>query len=287
MQYIPATHKYIPRIEQRQENLFTEEYYSSTDTKIYIDDEEQTEIGYISYSLQEQLKPLYGYNSNTWDEVAIGNRIVTGTIKIPIKNPQEQTPLEDIVSAYNSDDPEWLKYNMKEDKDFSKNEWINPSNDRIPYTPDYNTKETVNPYNKDGKQDGDTITLTYNKAQKWENLQTYVPKLNKLGYNVSITDSTRIANIVKDFQNSIGREPTGILDTFTKQQIDYLTDNSNSMEIPSGTALYSGPGTSYDQIYITDRNSNAKVINTHINLDDWAMVEFGDKVRGYVNIGGT
>lgn len=287
MQYIPATHKYIPRIEQRQENLFTEEYYSSTDTKIYIDDEEQTEIGYISYSLQEQLKPLYGYNSNTWDEVAIGNRIVTGTIKIPIKNPQEQTPLEDIVSAYNSDDPEWLKYNMKEDKDFSKNEWINPSNDRIPYTPDRNTRETVNPYSKDGKQDGDTIALTYNKAQKWEDLQTYVPKLNKLGYNVSIMDSTRIANIVKDFQNSIGREPTGILDTFTKQQIDYLTDNSDSVEVPSGTAIYSGPGTSYDKIYITDRNSNAKVINTKTNLDNWAMVEFGNKVRGYVNIGGT
>jgi hypothetical protein len=287
MQYIPATHKYIPRIEQRQENLFTEEYYSSTDTKIYIDDEEQTEIGYISYSLQEQLKPLYGYNSNTWDEVAIGNRIVTGTIKIPIKNPQEQTPLEDIVSAYNSDDPEWLKYNMKEDKDFSNNEWINPSNDRIPYTPDYNTKETVNPYSKDGKQDGDTITLTYNKAQKWEDLQTYVPKLNKLGYNVSITDSTRIANIVKDFQNSIGREPTGILDTFTKQQIDYLTDNSKNIEIPRGTAIYSGPGTSYEQISITDRNSNAKVINTNVNLDNWTMVEFSDKVRGYVNINGT
>lgn len=287
MQYIPATHKYIPRIEQRQENLFTEEYYSSTDTKIYIDDEEQTEIGYISYSLQEQLKPLYGYNSNTFDEVAIGNRIVTGTIKIPIKNPQEQTPLEDIVSAYNSDDPEWLKYNMKEDKDFSNNEWINPSNDRIPYTPDYNTKETVNPYSKNGKQDGDTITLTYNKAQKWEDLQTYVPKLNKLGYNVSIMDSTRIANIVKDFQNSIGREPTGILDTFTKQQIDYLTDNSDSMEIPSGTIVYSGPGTSYDRINITDGHTNARIINTNTNIDTWTLVEFNDKTRGYVNINGT
>ena len=67
------THRYIPRIEQREENLFTEEYYSSTDTKIYIDDIEQTEISYISYSLQEQLKPIYGYASNTFDDVAIGN----------------------------------------------------------------------------------------------------------------------------------------------------------------------------------------------------------------------
>ena len=44
--YLPSTHYYIPRVEQREPNLFTEEYYSSTDTKIYIDGIEQTEIGY-------------------------------------------------------------------------------------------------------------------------------------------------------------------------------------------------------------------------------------------------
>ena len=91
------THKYIPRIEQTEENLFTEEYYSSTDTKIYMDDTEQTEIAYISYSLQEQLKPLYGYASRTFDDIAIGSRIVTGAFKVPIKNPEAQTPMNTIV----------------------------------------------------------------------------------------------------------------------------------------------------------------------------------------------
>lgn len=82
----PNTHAYISRIAQREENLFLEEYYSSTDVKIYFDDVEQLEIGYIQYSMQEQLKPLYGYASRTWDEVAIGNRIVTGILKVPIRN---------------------------------------------------------------------------------------------------------------------------------------------------------------------------------------------------------
>ena len=58
------THKYIPRIEQTEENLFIEEYYSSTDTKIFMNNVEQTEISYISYQLREQLKPIYGYSSS-------------------------------------------------------------------------------------------------------------------------------------------------------------------------------------------------------------------------------
>ena len=29
------THKYIPRIQQREENLFLEEYYSGSDKKVY------------------------------------------------------------------------------------------------------------------------------------------------------------------------------------------------------------------------------------------------------------
>ena len=94
----PFTHKYIPRIEQRENNLFVEEYYSSTDVKIVLGDVEQTEIGYISYAVQEQLKPLYGYNSRTYDEVAIGNRIVTGVFKVPIKNPEAQTQMAELTS---------------------------------------------------------------------------------------------------------------------------------------------------------------------------------------------
>ena len=83
-------YSYTPTVEHRESNLFREEYYSGTDVKIYFDDEDQTEIGYISYELQEQLKPVYGYNSRTFDDVVIGNRIVTGTFSVPIKNTAKQ-----------------------------------------------------------------------------------------------------------------------------------------------------------------------------------------------------
>ena len=43
------THKWIPRVDQQEKKLSIEEYYSSTATQIKMDDEEQTEIGYINY----------------------------------------------------------------------------------------------------------------------------------------------------------------------------------------------------------------------------------------------
>ena len=125
------THKYIPRTEQTEENLFIEEYYSSTDTKIYIDDVEQTEIGYISYSVQEQLKPIYGYASNTFDDVAVGNRIVVGSLKVPIKNPEIQSNEKDIMlrskNSFYGAKPEQkfnFDFNEKERKKIEETEWV-------------------------------------------------------------------------------------------------------------------------------------------------------------------
>lgn len=92
----PNSHAYISRITQREENLIVEEYYSSTDIRIEFDGLDQTEIAYIQYAIQEQLKPIYGYASRTWDDVAVGNRIVTGMFKVPVRNP---------LTGYNSDNP--------------------------------------------------------------------------------------------------------------------------------------------------------------------------------------
>lgn len=127
------THRYIPRVEQPQPNLFMEEYYSSTDTKIYIDDEQQQEIAYISYSLQEQLKPLYGYNSRTFDDIAVGSRIVTGTLKVHLNNPEQQTPLSVIEDhQYNEDNiVDFIEdFNQEEVSDMNNIGWIRPQYDK-------------------------------------------------------------------------------------------------------------------------------------------------------------
>ena len=58
-------------------------YYSSTDVRIATGDGEfLTEIVTISWTLQEKKMPLFGYNSYTFDEMAIGSRMIQGTFVI-------------------------------------------------------------------------------------------------------------------------------------------------------------------------------------------------------------
>ena len=78
--------KYMPSEVLKNKNVFLEEFYTSVDTDIYINGEKCELINSIQYSVQEQLHPIYGYNSYTYDDVSIGNRIVAGTIRIPITN---------------------------------------------------------------------------------------------------------------------------------------------------------------------------------------------------------
>lgn len=118
-------YSYTPTVDHREANLYREEYYSSTDTKIYMDNDEQTEIGFIQYEIQEQLKPVYGYNSRTFDDVVIGNRIVTGTFTVPIKNKAKQVFN---VESYNGSNANLIsgidQYNLNEDNNLYNTDWF-------------------------------------------------------------------------------------------------------------------------------------------------------------------
>ena len=142
------THKWIPRVDQKEKNLFVEEYYSSTDTQIKIDDEEQTEIGYINYSIQEQLKPLYGYASRTFDDIAIGNRIVTGMFKVPIKNPEIQTSLKTIKNSQNKKNGDYEDYNSQQEDLQNAIEWITGNTGGYNVTQEYEYDDEVFSYSE-------------------------------------------------------------------------------------------------------------------------------------------
>lgn len=83
---VALTHKYEPFIHTRQHNLFTEEFFSGPDVSIFFDGKEVKEISELSYNVQEQLKPIYGYDSMVFDDVAVGSRVVIGTFTVPISN---------------------------------------------------------------------------------------------------------------------------------------------------------------------------------------------------------
>lgn len=260
------THKYIPRVDRGEENLFVEEYYSSTDTRIYIDDEEQTEIGYISYSVQEQLKPIYGYNSNTFDDMAIGNRIISGSIKVPIKNPNNNYSKEDIIRVF--------------DKIVTKT------------NEDYNEEQLVAFENADWV---DNLTVAANNAKYFSQKdQEYINKLNAIGYNVSITDPqdtiyAALSQFCADYGN--GTRFTGTITDEIKNKIDIAYNNkisTNTIRIPKGSVLRRSSSSSSESIIRTQEDQNAVIISTTTERTDdgsgeitWDFVELENGMRGW------
>lgn len=173
------THKYIPRVNnQRENNLFLEEYYSSTDVRIYVDDIEQTEIGYIGYSVQEQLKPLYGYASYTYDDMAVGNRIVTGTFKVPIKNPEGNKTLSEVKRILGGDYNQNTDYNDQQERLVLGTDWIN------------NTTGSM-----------ESMAAASNNGNLGDTDYLYVAKLRDMGYDVDTNSSdTQIKKAIRQFQ---------------------------------------------------------------------------------------
>lgn len=185
-------YSYTPTVDHREANLYREEYYSSTDTKIYMDDEEQTEIGFIQYEIQEQLKPVYGYNSRTFDDVVIGNRIVTGTFTVPIKNKAPQVFNVEPYGGYGGELTSGnAQYNLNEENNLYNTDWFG------------STARNIDRHNN---KNIDTDTLI---------------KLIALGYDVNTNSSTQqYEKALKEFQKNNDITATGIPNQVTKNALD-------------------------------------------------------------------
>ena len=57
-------------------------YYSAIDATIFLSGQPVEEIVQIQWAVQEQTRPLFGYNSYLWDDIAKGNRYVSGMFAI-------------------------------------------------------------------------------------------------------------------------------------------------------------------------------------------------------------
>lgn len=61
---------------------FRADYFSGADVRIYFGDIWVDEITGLQFTLQEQVAPIYGYASYTWDKVARGTRLIQGSFRI-------------------------------------------------------------------------------------------------------------------------------------------------------------------------------------------------------------
>lgn len=245
------THKYTPRIQQREENLFLEEYYSGTDTKVYLNDTEQSEISYINFSLNEQLKPIYGYASRTFDDMAVGNRIVTGIFKMPIKNPEDQDTYETVIGSASTQE-EIDNKNKEEENKKNNTEWVNNSNNN-------NTNYTN------------------------DNVFEYQNKLKQLGYNASDSgiydDQTRAA--IKDFQLNNKLPTIGTLNNDTMAEIDFAIEMNDTPKrtVEEKTNIYTGLTTASGIVYTLQPNEEFYLIK---DLGVFSQIRTIDGKDGYI-----
>lgn len=84
--------------------LFPEEYFSGADLSIYVGDVFVSEVNRLQFALTQQIRPIYGYNSYTYDALAVGNRIVQGSFAINFTEPYYLEKL--LARAYGLDMPE-------------------------------------------------------------------------------------------------------------------------------------------------------------------------------------
>lgn len=94
---------------------YSANYYSGSDIRIYFGDIWVDEVTNIEFTLQEQVAPIFGYASFTWDRVARGSRYVSGSFSINFK---ETAYLQTIMNSLRSD-----LDNDSTTGYFSKSEW--------------------------------------------------------------------------------------------------------------------------------------------------------------------
>ena len=58
------------------------EYFSGANVKVYFGDVWVDQIQAISFTLQEQVAPIYGFSSYTFDRISRGSRMVQGQFTI-------------------------------------------------------------------------------------------------------------------------------------------------------------------------------------------------------------
>lgn len=296
--YDPEHGIYISPEARREQNLFIEEYYCSTDTRIYIEDMEQTEIAYINYSLQEQLKPLYGYASNTFDDVAIGNRIVTGMLKIPIKNPEAQTDIQAIFVEGNGLE-DIMDYNNQQEELKNAIEWIdnnkgsNEENTNSPTDKEESSssKPVQPPYKGDGSPNPDSGKEIEDEEQptlSGERLD-YLQKLEFLGYDVTQTsDEKALSKALEKFQQKQKlSEVNGYLTSETKEAIDTLYSakkegNGQEMKVSADTELRNCPTDDNSGVICKVKKGTKCTILDKDGANGYAHVELKNGTKGYI-----
>lgn len=84
---------------KRNKETAKKEYFSGANVRVYFGNIQVDQLAAISFQMQEQVTPIYGFNSYRFDKIARGSRIVSGTFTLSFtENGYLQTILDRISS---------------------------------------------------------------------------------------------------------------------------------------------------------------------------------------------
>lgn len=83
----------------KNQNNLNVRYFSGIDAEIYFEDVYIDETVQISFNVQQQAMPLFGYNSYVYDDIALGARLVNGQFTINFTKSNYMYQVLDTLSA--------------------------------------------------------------------------------------------------------------------------------------------------------------------------------------------
>ena len=266
------TIKFNPSIPQRKENIYMEQFFSGADCNVYIDGVLCENVAGISFQLQEQLKPIYGYASRAYDDVAIGNRIVTGVLQLPLVSTEEavtsicdamnQSPSESSISSVSSSS---VPYNTNVFEVKSVPSWVSAWMTEYGYSTEEATGSLV------PAELGDIFTKAEYDAQI---------KLKSLGYDVAPTGVTdvKVQKAILGFQISNGISASGTLDDVTKALLYGETEEAFPISFIEDSEIRTGPSVSYPVFYESTEGEIGDLLK---EMGEYSKVRLLDGRTGY------
>ena len=267
------TIKFNPSIPQRKENIYMEQFFSGADCNVYIDGVLCENVAGISFQLQEQLKPIYGYASRAYDDVAIGNRIVTGVLQLPLVSTEEAvTNICDAMNQLPSDVsisslPEaTVPYSNTVFEVNAVPEWVRAWMTEYGYNSEKSVSSSI------PADINDVFTKAEYEAQV---------KLKSAGYDVNptgIMDADTQKAII-GYQAANGLHLSGKMDKETMKALYSETDSYEAVRFKESCEVRTGPGTTFPVFYNGVTQESATLIKEG---ETYSKIRLFDGRLGYV-----
>lgn len=233
--YIDITNKNRYEFDTRKETT-KKEYFSGANVRVYFGNIHVDQMAAISFNMQEQVTPIYGFNSYRFDKIARGSRIVSGTFTLSFtENGYLQTILDRLSSGIDA-----------KNNNLMWEEQVEALKKDIPRETSARTIENILSMREDGTYEdyieglkssfwgdvasGNTVsrstlskehdTYYYPKAEgsRWENplkehgfniLIDYSPEANQKDFQDCLSDMEKKGSLYQTYRSIVGVHITG------------------------------------------------------------------------------